>query len=157
MVQNVPYVNVNQSVKCVPPTDSLSISLDIKILPESGGPKKPFFGIWLLDVSGSMIGDRIEKAKEALIEEVNQLPVETGFNLVIFESTVKVIIKNETITVNTRPKIIEHIQKIEAKGGTALYTALKHGIKMMHGYKGSLPKKITLITDGEPGDVRAIR
>jgi uncharacterized protein YegL len=154
MSQKVPYVDVNQSVKCVPPTDSLSISLDIKILPEAQSPKKPFWGVWLLDISGSMIGDRIDKAKEALIEEVYQLPLETGFNLVIFASSVKVIIKNETITVNTRPKIVEFIEKIEAEGGTALYTALKQGIKMMRGYKGNLPKKITLITDGEPGDIR---
>jgi len=154
MAQNIPYINVNQSATCVPPTESLSLSLDLKILPESHVPKRPFFGIWLLDISGSMIGDRIDKAKEALIEEVNQLPVETGFNLVIFASSVKVIIKNETITDVTRPKIIDHIEKIEAEGGTALYTALKQGIKMMRGYKGNLPKKITLITDGEPGDVR---
>ncbi len=154
MAQNIPYINVNQSATCVPPTESLSLSLDLKILPESHVPKKPFWGVWLLDISGSMIGDRIDKAKEALIEEVYQLPLETGFNLVIFASSVKVIIKNETITQATRPKIVEFIEKIEAEGGTALYTALKQGIKMMRGYKGNLPKKITLITDGEPGDVR---
>lgn len=154
MAQNIPYINVNVSASCVPPTESLSLSLDLKILPESQVNKKPFWGVWLLDISGSMIGDRIEKAKEALIEEVYQLPLETGFNLVIFASTVKTIVKNETITNNTRPKIVEHIEKIEAEGGTALYAALKQGIKMMKGYKGNLPKKITLITDGEPGDVR---
>jgi len=154
MSQTLPYISINQSALCVPPTSNLSLSLDIKILPEAKTDTKPFFGIWLLDVSGSMTGDRITKAKESLIQQVETLPDETNFNLVIFESSVKVIIKNETITRNTRPKIVEHIQKITALGGTALYTALQQGIKMSREYRGNLAKKIVLITDGEPGDVR---
>lgn len=152
--QKIPYISFHQSATCVPPTESLSMSIDMKILPESDTESRPFWGIWLLDISGSMRGERIEKAKESLIEQIYKLPDETGFNLVVFESTVKVIIKNETITQKTRPKIVEFINKIEASGGTALYTALKHGIKMLRQYSGHLPKKIILITDGEPGDVR---
>lgn len=154
MENTIPYIGINQSAICVPPSEKIPLSIDIKILPETGGPIKPFWGIWLLDVSGSMTGARIEKAKESLIEQVQQLPIETTFNLVIFESSVKVIIKGETITTKSRPKIIEHIKKIKALGGTALFSALKQGIKMMRTYKGNLTKKIVLITDGEPGDVR---
>ncbi|MHA1718311.1 MAG: VWA domain-containing protein, partial [Promethearchaeota archaeon] len=150
MSDQLPYVAITQSALCVPPTGHLAMSLEIKILPPSTGPKRPFWGIWLLDVSGSMSGKRIKKAKEALIKQIQELPDETCFNLIIFESSVKTIIKNETITSVTRPKIIDHIKKIEAMGGTALFTALKHGIKMLRNYKGNLTKKITLITDGEP-------
>jgi uncharacterized protein YegL len=150
--QKIPYIGINQSVKCVPPTDTLSISLDIKILPERTTNSKPYWGVWLLDVSGSMGGKRIKKAKESLIEQVKSLPLETGFNLVLFESSVKTIIKNESITIKSRQKIIDHIKKIKASGGTALFAALKHGIKIMKNYSGDLTKKIILITDGEPGD-----
>ncbi|MHA1720286.1 MAG: vWA domain-containing protein [Promethearchaeota archaeon] len=153
MSDKLPYIGINQSVICVPPTDTLSMSLDIKILPERTTDSKPYWGVWLLDVSGSMIGSRIDKAKESLIEQVKNLPLETGFNLVIFESSVKTIIKNETITLKSRQKIIDHIKKIRASGGTALFSALQHGIKMVKNYKGNLTKKIILITDGEPGDV----
>ena len=153
MSQKMPYIGINQSTICVPPTDTLSMSLDIKILPERTTNSKPYWGVWLLDVSGSMGGSRIKKAKESLIEQVKSLPLETGFNLVIFESNIKTIIKNESITIKSRQKIIDHIKKIKAGGGTALYGALKHGIKMMKNYNGNLTKKIILITDGEPGDV----
>ncbi|WP_457557023.1 vWA domain-containing protein [Candidatus Harpocratesius sp.] len=154
MTDNLPFININQSAICVPLTQQLAMTLEIKILPERDTPSRPFFGVWLLDVSGSMSGNRIKKAKESLIKQIEQLPVETNFNLVLFQSEVKVIIRNETITNKTRQKIIDHINQISAFGGTALYEALKKGIKMVKNYKGSLTKKIILITDGEPGDVR---
>ena len=153
MSQKIPYIGINQSIICVPPTDTLSMSLDIKLLPERTTDSKPYWGVWLLDVSGSMGGSPIDRAKESLIEQVKSLPLETGFNLTVFESSVKTIIKNETITIKSRQKIIDHIKKIRAGGGTALFSALQHGIKMMKNYNGNLTKKITLITDGEPGDV----
>lgn len=154
MSDNLPFININQSAICVPPTKQLALTLEIKILPERDVPSRPFFGVWLLDVSGSMSGDRIKKAKESLIKQVEQLPAETNFNLLLFQSQVKTVIRNETITTKTRQKIIELIDGISASGGTALYGALKEGIKMVRNYKGPLTKKIILITDGEPGDVR---
>jgi Ca-activated chloride channel homolog len=153
MSDKLPFIQIAQSANCVPPAENLSISLDIKILPDRGTVGNPFFGVWLLDNSGSMDGDRIEKAKQSLIKQVQELPNGTGFNLVTFESNVKDIIKNETISDKSRSKIVKYIDKIEAEGGTALFNALKHGIKIVRGYKGNLPKKIILITDGEPGDV----
>ncbi len=143
MSEKIPYIGISQSLICIPPTPSISMLIDLKILPEKSTDSRPFWGIWLLDVSGSMLGARIDKAKESLIEQIEKLPDETGFNLVIFESSVKTIIKNETISASTRPKIIDHIKKIEAMGGTALYGALQHGIKMLRDYHGNLSKKIT--------------
>ncbi|TFH29181.1 MAG: VWA domain-containing protein, partial [Promethearchaeota archaeon] len=154
MSNQLPYISINQSAICVPKTDTLALTLDIKILPDRNVPVRPFYGIWLLDVSGSMSGNRIQRAKESLIKQVEQLPAETNFNLVLFQSTVKVVIQNETISSQTRSRIIEHIEQISAVGGTALHEALKKGIKMVRGYNGPLTKKIILITDGEPGDVR---
>ncbi len=154
MSDQLPYISINQSIICLPRSDTLALTLDIKILPDKNIPVRPFYGIWLLDVSGSMSGNRIQRAKESLIKQVESLPAETNFNLVLFQSTVKVIIQNETISSQTRPRIIEHIEQISAVGGTALHGALKQGIKMVRDYKGPLTKKIILITDGEPGDVR---
>jgi hypothetical protein len=151
--EKIPFVQIAQSAQCVPPADKLSLSLDIKILPESSTDAQPFYGVWLLDNSGSMDGDRIEKAKESLCKQVEQLPEGTTFNLMTFESEVKDIIKNETISDKTRSKIISYIKKIEAQGGTALYEALQRAIKVIRGAPRNVSRKIILITDGEPGDV----
>lgn len=153
MVDKIPFIQIAQSAICVPPTQNLAMAFDIKILPEAGVEGQPFYGVWLLDVSGSMDGDKIDRAKHSLIKQIDQLPENTGFNLITFESEVKDIIKNETVSDKTRQKIQKHIEKVTAEGGTALYEALKRGIKLVREYKGPLPKKIILISDGEPGDI----
>ncbi len=153
MVDKLPFIQIAQSAICVPPTENLALSLDIKILPEAGAEGNPFYGVWLLDVSGSMEGDKINHARDSLIKQIRSLPEGTGFNLITFESEVRDIIKNETISDKTRDKIIKHLDKVEGLGGTALYEALKRGIKLIREYKSPLPKKIILITDGEPGDI----
>ncbi len=101
MSDQLPYISINQSIICLPRSDTLALTLDIKILPDKNIPVRPFYGIWLLDVSGSMSGNRIQRAKESLIKQVESLPAETNFNLVLFQSTVKVIIQNETISSQT--------------------------------------------------------
>ena len=153
MADKIPFIQIAQSAICVPPTQNLAMAFDIKILPEAGVEGQPFYGVWLLDVSGSMDGDKIDRAKQSLIKQIDQLPENTGFNLITFESEVKDIIKNETVSDKTRQKIQKHIEKVTAEGGTALYEALKRGIKLVREYKGPLPKKIILISDGEPGDI----
>jgi uncharacterized protein YegL len=152
-LDKIPYIQIAQSVNCVPPAEKISISLDMKILPDARSDAQPFYGVWLLDNSGSMDGDRIEKAKQSLCKQVESLPDGTIFNLVTFESEVKDIIKNETISDKTQSKIVGYIKKIEAMGGTALYHALEHAIKMVRNAPRNMPRKIILITDGEPGDV----
>ena len=134
MSEKIPYINILQSAMCVPPTDSQPIALDIKILPDSDVPIKPFFGIWLLDISGSMVGDRLNKAKESLIEQVKKLPVESIFNLVTFETEVHEIMTNVVINDASRVKIEEEINKIEDRGTTALYGALQKGIEILRDY-----------------------
>ena len=150
---NVPYIQIAQSTLCVPPTDTLSLSLDIKILPDSVETNNPFYGIWLLDVSGSMVGERIENAKTSLLQQIDSLPNGTIFNLILFESRVKYLVKNEIIDNKSRGKISKVIKKIQAEGGTAFYNALEEAIDRIQKYKGQLTKKIIMISDGEPGDV----
>lgn len=74
MSNKIPYLNILQSAICIPISDEVPIALDIKILPDKNIPAESFFGVWLLDVSGSMGGERLNKAIESLIEQVHILP-----------------------------------------------------------------------------------
>ena len=74
MSSKIPYVNILQSAICIPAAEEIPIALDIKILPDKNIPPEAFFGVWLLDISGSMAGDRLDNAKESLIEQVKILP-----------------------------------------------------------------------------------
>ena len=74
MVDKLPFIQIAQSAICVPPTENLALSLDIKILPETGAEGNPFYGVWLLDVSGSIEGNKINHARDSLIKQIRSLP-----------------------------------------------------------------------------------
>ena len=82
MSQKIPYINILQSAICIPAADEVPIALDIKILPDKNIPPESFFGIWLLDISGSMAGKRLDNAKESLIKQLDILPDGTIYNLI---------------------------------------------------------------------------
>ena len=157
MSNKIPYVNILQSAICLPVSDEVPIALDIKILPDKNIPAESFFGVWLLDISGSMGGERLDNAKESLIEQIKILPEGTVFNLLTFESRVNELIKEVKITDKNRQEIIKKIQRIDERGTTSLFTALEKGLELVKKYTrtdNSLAiKKIILISDGEPTDV----
>ena len=153
MVDKLPFIQIAQSAICVPPTENLALSLDIKILPEPGAEGNPFYGVWLLDVSGSMEGDKINHARDSLIKQIRSLPEGTGFNLITFESEVRDIIKNETISDKTRDKIIKHLDKVEGLGGTALYEALKRRNKVNPRIQRSITEKNHFNYGWQAGDI----
>ncbi|MHA1744756.1 MAG: vWA domain-containing protein [Promethearchaeota archaeon] len=156
----LPYINILQSAICVPPPSSgeVPIAMDIKILPDKNIPPEPFFGVWLLDISGSMSGKRLKNAKTSIIEQVNILPAGTIFNLITFETDINEVMVNVEINPNSRKNIVEKIRKISDRGTTALYKALEKGIDLVRKYvkKGNDfdIKKIILISDGDPTDVQ---
>ncbi|WP_457556625.1 vWA domain-containing protein [Candidatus Harpocratesius sp.] len=159
MSKKQPYLNILQSAICIPiPSNKeVPIALDIKILPDKNIPPEAFYGIWLLDISGSMSGKPLDNAKQSLIEQINLLPEGTIFTLITFETNIHEIITNERITDRSRKKIIDEIQKISDRGTTALYSALKKAVELMKKYvknDNSLKiKKIFLLSDGDPTDV----
>ncbi|UYP46512.1 hypothetical protein NEF87_002797 [Candidatus Lokiarchaeum ossiferum] len=158
MSSKIPYVNILQSAICIPAAEEIPIALDIKILPDKNIPPEAFFGVWLLDISGSMAGDRLDNAKESLIEQVKILPENTIFNLITFESEIHEILTNVKITNSSRSDIIKRIDKIQDRGTTSLFEALEKGVGLIREYVrngGNLSvKKIILISDGDPTDVQ---
>ncbi|WP_371802024.1 VWA domain-containing protein [Candidatus Lokiarchaeum ossiferum] len=158
MSSKIPYVNILQSAICIPAAEEIPIALDIKILPDKNIPPEAFFGVWLLDISGSMAGDRLDNAKESLIEQVKILPENTMFNLITFESEIHEILTNVKITNSSRSDIIKRIDKIQDRGTTSLFEALEKGVGLIREYVrngGNLSvKKIILISDGDPTDVQ---
>ncbi len=159
MAKKEPYLNILQSAVCIPNPSSgeVPLALDIKILPDKNIPPEPFYGVWLMDISGSMTGKRIESARQSLIEQVNLVPEGTIFNLITFESRIKEVMTNFVITAKNRQEIVKNISNITERGATSLYKALKAGVEMLHSYVVNSNKlkikKIILLSDGDPTDV----
>ncbi|MFQ1007790.1 hypothetical protein B6D12_01770 [Gilliamella apicola] len=103
----------------------------------------------VIDKSGSMSGQRIEKAREAAILAVNMLNENDTLSIVAYDSEARVIVP--ATKVDNRLRIIGLInENIYAAGGTALFAGLSKGIKQV---ENQLTKdkvnRIILLSDGQ--------
>ena len=103
-----------------------------------------------IDASGSMLAqdynpNRISAAKEAAVDFVDSLPVETRVGLISFagSSFVKQRLNND---LNEVKSSIENLE-IETVGGTAIGGALIEGVNLLS--EGKKSKIIILLTDGQ--------
>ncbi len=79
----------------------------------------------VIDRSGSMNGDKIEKAKAAAIEAVRRLGPDDVFSLVAYNNGVQTLVPARCV--GNRVGLEEAIRSIRAGGGTALYGGVTQG------------------------------
>ncbi|MEI8242592.1 MAG: VWA domain-containing protein [bacterium] len=79
----------------------------------------------VLDRSGSMGGDKIERAKEAAIEALHRLGSRDLFSLVIYDHEVETVVPPQSAA-NTE-WIEGRIRKIQSRGNTALFAGVSQG------------------------------
>jgi len=106
--------------------------------------------IFVLDISGSMSGQKIVQAHKAVINSLRSLHEEDDFGIVAFES--EVYIFRQTMTRGTHlAGAIEWVENRRAGGSTAMMAGLKAAVEI--GVTSSRPQHpidIFLITDGLP-------
>ncbi|HAV43372.1 TPA: trypsin [bacterium] len=105
--------------------------------------------VFILDTSGSMSGEKIEQAKEALRFCLNNLSEGDNFNLVGFATEVdsyqEGLVKAEKENIKGA---LEFLRKLNARGGTNINDALLFSLKMFTDSKR--PQMMVFLTDGEP-------
>ena len=112
----------------------------------------PSIFIYLLDQSGSMYGDNIIVAKEALTLFIQSLPAGSFYQIIGFGSTFKKYDSTPKIyTQENIKKSIDMVKTLSADlGGTNIYDPLKDIYSSYETYeKLKLPINIFLLTDGE--------
>ncbi|MDD5436000.1 MAG: VIT domain-containing protein [Candidatus Omnitrophica bacterium] len=104
--------------------------------------------VFVLDTSGSMEGEKIRQAKDALKFCVNSLGKDDRFNIVTF-ATSAVQFKNSLVKADpeTIKEAIGFIDSIDANGGTDIHAALLGALKMFSG--DPRPRMLAFLTDGE--------
>jgi len=110
----------------------------------------------VVDCSGSMQGDSIAQAREALLRIVDALHPQYYFGLVLFGSTHKSF-ADQLLPANAKnlATLRQHIMTIGADmGGTELASALKAAYALKGPKK--MPADVLLITDGQVSDWREI-
>ncbi len=120
---------------------------------EASSPQGRLFGI-ICDCSGSMEGQKIVAAKDAMIKLVQLLPEDCGFFIIAGEETARLIASLSLATPEAKRRAIEGIRTIAARGGTLISRWLLEALHQFGQAPGTL-RQALLLTDGqnEPEDV----
>ncbi len=100
----------------------------------------------VIDRSGSMQGDRIEKAREAAVEFVKRLREKDIVSVVLFDDQIDVLLPAQHAT--DKAKLIAAIRTIEVRGSTDLNGGLIQGYsEVMKNYDNGQNNKVIMLTD----------
>ncbi|MDR0390529.1 MAG: VWA domain-containing protein [Planctomycetaceae bacterium] len=105
--------------------------------------------ILVLDSSGSMSGEKIVQARDALKFVLNNLRAEDTFNIIQYNSSVTKF--KDEIQPATKELIAEansYVESIRAAGGTNIGEALNISLAMIQDKK--MPNYVLFFTDGQP-------
>lgn len=126
--------------------DMIYLSFMPEILDSYEDSEKEY--LFIIDVSGSMMGEKLDETKRAVIECLKQLDVGDKFNIIPFESEFEAMnIKSIEYTEENMKKAIRYINKLESLGGTEILDPIKFAL-----YEKNTDKIILLFTDGQVGN-----
>lgn len=102
---------------------------------------------FVLDRSGSMKGDKIERVRQATSMAINLLDRQDIASVVIFDHRVEVLIPAGPV--ENRSDLLERIRKIRDAGGTKIAPALEKGLREIEKDRGGTIRRLVLLTDGQ--------
>ncbi len=134
--------------------------LMVNLVPNlAGGKSEPRDYVFLLDISGSMMGEKIEQAKAAVNLCLRQLGEGDRFNIAAFESSTHCLDEHRTLDFNQAnlDRATKWVNKLHSMGGTELLPALHLALA----WGKDREKVVFVFTDGQVGNeaeiVRLVR
>ena len=96
----------------------------------------PKHAIFILDVSGSMYGEKLQQLKDAMFTVLDDMKPEDFFNIITFSTSVSEIAIEGAptpaipATPENKKKAISHVLDLEASGGTNINDAMLTGLQL---------------------------
>lgn len=110
-------------------------------------PKRITF---VMDTSGSMMGERIKLARDSMKYGVQRLNAKDEFNVVRFSTDVEALFEKPQVASEANvKKALDFIGTFEAVGGTAIDEGLQRALKDAEG-RGGMSHIVLFVTDGHP-------
>ncbi|MCG8456018.1 MAG: VWA domain-containing protein [Holophagales bacterium] len=105
----------------------------------------------VLDVSGSMAGEKIEQAKSAVVDLIAQLHDRDRFALVAFSSDSRVLVPPSPVTAEARSAWQRRVRSLDSGGGTDMVSAFDaaHGLLARRSSEDRACR-VLLLSDGRP-------
>lgn len=107
---------------------------------------------FVLDRSGSMKGDKIERLRRATSRALELLDQQDTVSVVIFDHRTEVLIPAEHVT--KRAEMQEKIARIRDAGGTNIAPALERGLREIERGGANAIRRMVLLTDGQTENER---
>ncbi len=111
--------------------------------------KRPGVITFVIDVSSSMGGAKLEQAKKGLLGAL-EMPPNNQVGLISFADDIRDIVPVAPLP-QSRGKLTETIKKMSTNGCTALYEAIKEGVEMTDSANGAAEDNhaVVILTDGQ--------
>ncbi len=118
--------------------------------------KKPGVVTFVVDVSGSMAGAKLQQAKEGVLRALDQIHGRNHAGLLSFADGIRDRVAVGPVAAQ-RPEIVRVVRGLRDGGGTGLYDAIAEGIRMADGAgEGDAIRGVVVLTDGQSNDGRAL-
>jgi Ca-activated chloride channel family protein len=131
-----------------PNKDGFFLLLAAPTMEQTGAQAMPKQVVFVMDVSGSMAGEKIKQVQDALTYCVNSLHPQDKFDIIAFNDQI------QDFAGGLVPATQEQVQKagqfiagMEARGGTDIDTALTAALKYR---QPGMPSYLVFLTDGQP-------
>jgi Ca-activated chloride channel homolog len=108
--------------------------------------------VFLCDVSGSMVGPRLEGVREALIQGADFISPENSIGLVVFSDRVRTLLPVKRFNINQKASFVAAAEDLTASGNTAMYDGIAVALSLLAKAKEADPgikPVLFVLTDGE--------
>ncbi|GAA1675352.1 hypothetical protein GCM10009733_085510 [Nonomuraea maheshkhaliensis] len=120
--------------------------------PPLEAPRAPRDLVLLLDRSGSMGGWKMVCARRAAARIVDTLTPQDRFAVLTFDSVVEQAFEGMAqASDRNRYRAVEHLSRVDARGGTEVLEPLRQAIALLDGESGR-ERVVVLVTDGQVGN-----
>jgi Ca-activated chloride channel family protein len=115
---------------------------------QTGQRRAPVNLSLVIDKSGSMAGDKLERAKDAAMMVLDRLQPDDTISVITYDSTVNVLVPSTKAT--DTGGIREDIDRMYARGSTALYDGVAAGLQEVgSAFDPKRVNRIILLSDGQ--------
>ena len=117
------------------------------------GPKSPKLDLLcIIDVSGSMEGERLSIVKQSIMFVLDEMKDGDSMGVVVFNSSPRVVVPLTSVGAGTRGDICSAVHRLYADGGTDILGGLRCGADVLRSRTSPSPTSAAfLLTDGYDG------
>ncbi len=132
--------------------EAVDVLIKLKAPKQPSGARTPVAVIPVLDVSGSMEGDKLEAARGALLRLVDHLGPGDHIGLVTFSAEARVVHPLVEVTQARRRTIRARIRALEVESSTNLAAGLVAAADLVAGadLPAGVRPRVIVLTDGQP-------